>query len=304
MTDNNDIQPYGRPRDVSVLIATLCVAVSAAVAEVAGNPGESASARSAGIRYTSPWSRAIPPVDEYPVLIHRRRLSKPGGPKQQGTARDAAAGVDLSGVDTERNEPRDPATVHPSPDEIRLKRMKTPFDISLVVPPGKTIAGQKRTMLREVPLPSPGTRMACELRIVDMADRRVIRQVSGITTFEERRLFAEHLIAELLDGIDGDAVALVSLCNRRKTKVGLKVSSEWTDIIVGVLERNDRFRSVELVDLRERVNNEYDLENTKVMTGSRYRSRMNGAAYVILGGVAMSRVHSVLHRNETVRSED
>lgn len=301
MTGNNHIKPYGRPRDVSVLIATLCVAVSAAVAEVTGDPGKSA-VRSAGIRYTSPWSRVIPPVDDYPVLLHRRRLSQSDKPKKRDAAGNAAAGVDLSGVETERYEPRDQAPVHPSPDEVRLKKMKTPFDISLVVPAGKTIIGQKRTMLREVPLPSPGTRMACELRIVDMADRTVIRQVSGITTFEERRLFAEHLVAELLDGIDGDAVAVVSLCNRRKTKVGLKVSSEWTDIIVGVLERNDRFKYVELVDLRDGVNNEYHLENTKIMTGSRYREHMNGAAYVILGGVAMSRVHSVLHRNEAARS--
>ena len=107
--------------------------------------------------------------------------------------------------------------------------------------------------------------------------------------YDERKLLARSLLDELLDGIGGDKVVVVSLCNRRQTEVGLKVTTGWTRSIVNDLRKKPHFKRVVYMDLRASVENEEDLENNTTLLSNKYRETFGEASHVIVGGVAISR---------------
>lgn len=140
-------------------------------------------------------------------------------------------------------------------------------------------------------LPSPERVVACELRVVRVADRKVIRSVSALATCGNIGSLARALVGELSRSGSvprGASVVAVSLGNRQGTAQGVLLAEAMTDSVARALRRRKQFRFLKQIDLRDILGDEQKLESASCVTAPKLRGLMRNARYIVVGGIAIS----------------
>ena len=142
--------------------------------------------------------------------------------------------------------------------------------------------------------------VACELRLARVSDGKVVSQVSAIDAYANIKNLAEVMVERLKQESSGGSVVIMTLCNRRGTMQGGLIAEEMSKNITTALKNADGFRLVRTLNLREILSTEQKLESAKDITAPRYRILLNGAEYVLIGGVALNnQPHATLDTAQT-----
>ena len=141
----------------------------------------------------------------------------------------------------------------------------------------------------------------CELRLVRVSDGKVITQQSAMASVKNARKLAIVLIDKISSHLPEDDVPIASicLCNRRRSSKGQRLSMIMSKQVEAALLKSDQFDRVVSVDLRSLISNELKLENAKTLTSSTVEALLEGAKYMIIGGVALQKSPKSLSRNDT-----
>ncbi len=137
--------------------------------------------------------------------------------------------------------------------------------------------------------PAADRRLACELRIIRVADKQVMGQTSALAVYGKRTELAEIMIRQLLQKIpEGKMVTAICLRNRRQTKQGKLLSDKMTTEVYRALKRAAHFQLVDRIDLRPIFHDETKLESARHITDPVVLRLLGNVDYVLLGGVAMA----------------
>jgi hypothetical protein len=152
--------------------------------------------------------------------------------------------------------------------------------------------------------PHPSRIVACELRLVRVSDGRVISQVSSLDSYANIKLLAEVMVGRLEQESSGGPIIMMTLCNRRGTRQGGLVGREMTESVATALKSASRFKFMRTLNLREILTTEYKLESAKDITAPRFKILLNGARYVVIGGVAMNQISPKTIGSATTTKDD
>ena len=137
--------------------------------------------------------------------------------------------------------------------------------------------------------PAADQRLACELRIIRVADKQVMGQTSALAVYGKRTELAEVMIRQLLEKIpEGKMVTAICLRNRRQTEQGKLLSDKMTTEVYHALKRAAHFQLVDRIDLRPIFHDETKLESARHITDPVVLRLLGNVDYVLLGGVAMA----------------
>ena len=141
----------------------------------------------------------------------------------------------------------------------------------------------------------------CELRLVRVEDGKVMTQQSAMASVGNARKLAAVLIDKIIRHLPEDdiPIAAICLCNRRRSSEGQRLSIIMSQQVEAALLKTDQFDRVVSVNLRSLIDNELKLENAKTMSDSTYESLLDGAQYMIIGGVALQKKPSSLNEKDT-----
>lgn len=152
--------------------------------------------------------------------------------------------------------------------------------------------------------PAPSRIITCELRLVRASDGRVVSQVSTLGSYANIKHLAEAMVGRLEQESSGGSVMMMTLCNRRQTQQGLLVSREMSENVAAALKNISGFKFVRTLNLREILPTEQTLESAQDITAPRFRILLNGARYIVIGGVGLSRLPNVTLKSAATTDDD
>jgi hypothetical protein len=134
-------------------------------------------------------------------------------------------------------------------------------------------------------------RVACDIRVVRIADGRVMCTVYGLTAPQRIIILAEQLAEQLCrrlpPDVHGQAV-MVRLRNRRGSAEGEELAGQISKMIYREILYGGRLKLTEMIDLRNVVEPRM-LDHSQIVTNPDVRKQCGEAAYLIQGGIAESR---------------
>lgn len=129
---------------------------------------------------------------------------------------------------------------------------------------------------------------SCDLRIARVSDGVVLRQASGVDTYENLDNLAQDLVSELAAYVpDNASVAIFCFHNRRGTESGRFVADKMLEAAVSAVQKSPGLKYIKTVNIRDALGNENSLEQSKQLTKPRFYPLLKNAEYVIIGGVAL-----------------
>ncbi len=255
---------------------------------------------------TTPWTRLAPPRDYDDSKAGDKKVWKPSADKKS-VKKIAKRSDGLRVAKAKIPKPPVKRTVvtknswrqwsWPS-SQRKLSRSRRGELFPATTPWTQIAPASEKTALQEMlattaQLPRPpatGHRIACDLRIVRVSDRRVISQASAVATYGNMKKLARILVGEFARDSRiplGVSVVAVSLRNRQGTEQGLLVAEKMTNHVAEALDRANKFRFVKQVDLRNFLAKEQALESSKTVTDPKLRLQMQHAKYIVVGGIAL-----------------
>jgi hypothetical protein len=164
--------------------------------------------------------------------------------------------------------------------------------ISVVFPP-EVLAGRAGPGTTP-PAGHTGTGMAkanvaCDLRIISVADGSGIANASGEAAGGKLDALAKGLAMKLKEGVvvKGETIAVISLRNRSGSARGKIVVDELADKVQGALIDTGWFEVKERLDLRG-ILTEQDLDTAGIVKNENVRKKLAGVKYIVIGGVTVT----------------
>ena len=140
--------------------------------------------------------------------------------------------------------------------------------------------------------PSSSRIVTCELRLVRVSDGKVVSQVSSLGSYANIKRLADIMVGRLEQESSGGPVIMMTLCNRRGTRQGELVGKKMSKKVATALKNAHGFKFVRTLDLREILPTEQKLESAQDLTARRFKILLNGAKYIVIGGVALNQTHT------------
>ena len=137
--------------------------------------------------------------------------------------------------------------------------------------------------------PAKAYALACDIRVVSVADGSIVASATGEAASENRGALAHALAEKVKEGIfiKGETLAVVSLRNRSGTQDGRIVADELADKLTGALVDLDWFQVKERLDLRALLD-EKDLGKAAIVKNDAVKKKLTHVKYIVVGAVTVT----------------